>query len=126
DPAIETVVTASTNNPAGANPGAEDLIRVLAANVTLDGLVIDGNNPALGASAQQIGGVDVHARRGITNVDAADDEVLAPGLLVQDCIVQNIASTGIWIFNGGPVTHGVIRRNVFARIGERAILMWRC
>jgi hypothetical protein len=83
-PAVESVLTAANNAPSTGNPNAEDLVRVLANNITLDGLVLDGNNPALGASTLQIAGVDIHARRGIANVSATDvvtpvDNLLRPG-----------------------------------------------
>src|SRR5262249_30596907 len=71
NPASETVLTAPVNNPTGAPPGANDLLRVLASNVTIDGFVFDGNTPALGASSVQTDtGVAIHARRAITNIDA--------------------------------------------------------
>ena len=59
DPTVETVLTTPTDNPTGGNPNANDLIRVVANNITIDGLVIDGNNPALGPSTVQVGTINI-------------------------------------------------------------------
>ena len=53
DPSIESVITAPVSSPS-TNPN--DLFKVLANNNTIDGFVLDGNNPALaGASILQDG-----------------------------------------------------------------------
>lgn len=119
DPLVEAIVTAPTNNPTAGNPNANDLIRVLADNVTLNGLVLDGNNPALGASLVTDGGVvDIHARRGITNLSNLDGFNPLNNLSIHHNIVQNVAQRGISLANNGPVSTGnLITENLIRHFG---------
>ena len=119
--AAETVVTAANNKPLDPNPNAEDLIRVTASNVTIDGLVIDGNNPALGASVLQINGVEVHARYGITNIGATNSFNPVDNLMVRHCVLQNFGWRGVSVANNGPVTHGTVRENVIRNFRSQGI-----
>ncbi|MCE7926486.1 MAG: HYR domain-containing protein, partial [Haliscomenobacteraceae bacterium CHB4] len=119
NPSVEAIITAPTNNPLGGNPGANDLIRVLASGVTINGFVIDGNNPALGASAVVDGVVDIHARRGITNIDNANGFNPLNNLSVQYNIIQNVTSRGVSLANNGPLSTGcVITENVIRKFGS--------
>lgn len=116
---VETILTAPAVNPTGANPGANDLIRVLADNITIDGLVLDGNNPALAASAVKVGAINIDARRGITNIDASDDANPVNNLLIENNIIQNVAQRGISLANDGPATTGnLITGNVIRNFGS--------
>ncbi|MBX3475491.1 MAG: tandem-95 repeat protein [Planctomycetes bacterium] len=119
--AAETVVTAANNKPLDPNPNAEDLIRVTASNVTIDGLVIDGNNPALGASALQINGVEIHARYGITNIGATNSFNPVDNLMVRHCVLQNFGWRGVSVANNGPVTHGTVRENVIRNFRSQGV-----
>ncbi len=92
DPTQETVLTAPAVDPSGT-----DLIRVTANNVTIDGLVIDGNNPSLPTTAVVSDGVMVDARRGITNTD---NFVPVNNLVVQNDIIQNVSQRGVSLNNG--------------------------
>lgn len=122
DTLIETVVTAPANNPSGGNPGANDLIRVTASGVTIDGLVIDGNNSALGASSVIAGGVNLHARRAITNVDGGNGVNPVNNLSIANNIIQNVADRGISLANNGPVSTGnSISGNVVRNFGDPAL-----
>ena len=121
DPTKEAILTTPTNNPLGVNPGANDLIRVTASGVTIDGLVIDGNNPALGASlVTGAGGVAIHARRGVTNVDATGAFVPVNNLLVENNIIQNLSQRGVSLDNNFSVasTGNVITGNVIRDFGS--------
>ncbi|WP_425617659.1 autotransporter-associated beta strand repeat-containing protein [Anatilimnocola sp. NA78] len=120
--ATETVLTSPVNNPTGGNPGANDLIRVTASNVTLDGLVIDGNNPALGASSVIAAGVNLHARRGITNIDSSNGFNPVNNLLVTNSIIQNVADRGISLANNGPVSTGnALNENLIRNFGDPSV-----
>jgi autotransporter-associated beta strand protein len=122
DTAVETVLTAPVNNPTAGNPNANDLIRVIASGVTIDGLVIDGNNAALGASSVVTGGVNLHARRGITNVGATNSIHPVNNLLIENNIIQNVADRGISLANEGPVSTGnLITGNVVRNYADPAI-----
>ena len=120
DPNVEAIITAPVNNPTGANPNANDLIRVKASGVTINGFVIDGNNPAIaGTSAIQTSGFDIDARRGITNVGADDGLNPVNNLQVKYNIIQNVAQRGISLANGGPVSTGnAITENVIRNFGS--------
>ncbi len=119
DPTVETVLTAPVVNPTGGNPNANDLIRVVANNITIDGLVIDGNNPALGASPVQTGTINIDARRGIQNSDANDNFFDINNLLVENNIIQNVAQRGIELSNNTTVSTGnLITGNVIRNFGS--------
>ncbi len=121
DPTQESVLTTPTNNPLGDNPNANDLIRVLVSGVTIDGFVIDGNNPALGASLiTGAGGVDIHARRGITNVDATGAFIPINNLTVENNIIQNLSQRGVSLDNNSTIasTGNVVTGNVIRDFGS--------
>jgi hypothetical protein len=117
----ETVLTTPTVNPTAGNPGANDLIRVLADNVAIDGLVIDGNNPDLDQTSAitGAGAVPVDARRGITNVDSDGVIHAVNNLVIQNNIIQNVAQRGISLDNNGLVgTGNLITGNVIHNFGS--------
>jgi hypothetical protein len=119
NPAVETVITAPVVNPTGGNPNANDLVRVLASNITLDGLVLDGNNPALPASSVTGNGVNIDARRGIQNSDANNNFVDINNLLVENTIIQNFAQRGIELANDSTSSTGnLITGNVIHNFGS--------
>lgn len=93
DPAVETILTADTNDPVGT----EYLFRIVADDVTVDGFVVDGNNPVLGASAVNVGGVAVHASRAFVNRDLGDTVVSLDNLLVEHSILQNFGTDAVRI-----------------------------
>jgi parallel beta-helix repeat protein len=126
DPTVESIIYTPINNPTGGNPGAADLFRVLTHNVTIDGFVFDGNNPALLTSTVQIEGVDAHARRGVTNIGPNSESSYNPlnNLILRNNVFQNFARHGAWLENNGPVSNGnLIERNVLRRIRDRAIFL---
>lgn len=114
----EAIITAPTNNPAGANPNANDLVRITHNDVKIGGFVIDGHSPLLGTSVLQAGGLDIHARRGITNIDAANGYNPVNNLMVQANIIRNVAERGVSLANNGPVSSGnLIDDNHFDHCG---------
>ncbi len=100
--ADRTVVMPATSNP---NPcsdsslcggAASSVILVQAPNVTIDGITVDGDNPAL-TSGIDVRGADVDARNGIiTSIDGKFD-----GLTVRRVTVQNVYLRGIDASSGG-------------------------
>lgn len=102
---VESVVTAPVNDPLN-NPN--DLVKVLANNITFDGFTFDGNNPALaGASAVQDNlSLDIDSRRVFTNVNAANAVVDVNSLVIKNNILQNVAQRGISLSSNGPVLTG--------------------
>jgi hypothetical protein len=127
DPLTESIITAPVNNPNGVNPGANDLLRLVADDITVDGLVIDGNNPAIaGASAVQFGGIDIDARRGITTQDNLGNFIVTSGLTIQNNIVQNMAERGVNLDNDGtaPASKHLIDANVIRSFGESGIILF--
>ncbi|MBL7822498.1 MAG: HYR domain-containing protein, partial [Saprospiraceae bacterium] len=119
DPTVEAIITTPANNPLGGNPGANDLIRILANGVTINGFVIDGNNPTLPPSSVTDGGsVNIHARRGITNRNNSDVAVPLNNLNIKYNIIQNLAQRVINLANDGPVSTGnLITENVLRHYG---------
>jgi parallel beta-helix repeat protein len=126
DSTLESIIYTPINNPTGGNPGAADLFRVLTHNVTIDGFVFDGNNPALLTSTVQIEGVDAHARRGVTNIGPDDSFNPLNNLILRNNVFQNFGDRGVSLDNNGPVSTGnLIERNVLRRIYNRAIILVR-
>jgi hypothetical protein len=126
DSTLESIIYTPINNPTGGNPGAADLFRVLTHNVTIDGFVFDGNNPALLTSTVQIEGVDAHARRGVTNIGPDDSFNPLNNLILRNNVFQNFGNRGVSLDNNGPVSTGnLIERNVLRRIYDRAIILVR-
>ena len=93
DDTLETVLTTPSND--SSETGGNDLIRVTADGVTIDGLVLDGNNAALAPSGAMVGTIDVDVRYAITNLAASSVEGTggasfdANGLLVTNSVIQN-------------------------------------
>jgi parallel beta-helix repeat protein len=117
DPAVESIITAPAVNI--GNGG--DLVDVLSSGVTVDGFVIDGNNPTLvPTGAIQINGVGpyVEAHNGIATVDASNNGQAVDNLIIRNNIVQNVAHEAIAVINpsdGSAVTSGaMIADNVLA------------
>jgi parallel beta-helix repeat protein len=125
DPTVESIIYTPINNPTGGNPGAADLFRVLTHNVTIDGFVFDGNNPALLTSTVQIEGVYAHARRGVTNIGPNDSFNPLNNLVLRNNVFQNFGQRGVSLANNGPLSVGnLIERNVLRRIHDQAIILF--
>ncbi len=107
DTTLESVLTTPVNNPLN-NPN--DLVKVSSNNISFDGFTFDGNNPNLtGSSAVQDNlTLDIDARRGLTNIDAANGFNPVNNLVVKNNIVQNLAQRGISLANNGPVSSGIL------------------
>jgi hypothetical protein len=97
-----TVVVPAVSNP---NPctdsslcggAASNVVLVRAANVTLERLAVDGDNPAL-TSGTTVGSADVDARNGVIT----DDATPIDGLTVRDVTVRNVFLRGIDATSGG-------------------------
>ncbi|HZZ28461.1 MAG TPA: hypothetical protein VFE46_10710, partial [Pirellulales bacterium] len=125
DPAVEAILTTpSVDN--GSGPPFNDLIRVTADDVTIDGLVLDGNNAALvQTGATEVGGVDADARRGIDNIDTTGTPISISGLTVQNDILQNFDDRAISLFNNGdlPATNDAIAGNVISNFAGFGVLL---
>lgn len=92
-PALSGPNTGTGSLPAGAS----NLILVQADNVTVSGLTLDGDNPAL-TSGIVVGGADLDARNGIiTNYNVG----VFNNLVVHDVTVKNIYLRGIYASSGG-------------------------
>jgi hypothetical protein len=123
-PAIEAIITAPTNNPTSGNPGANDLFRVLASGVTINGFVIDGNNPAIaGVSGTVLNGVEIDARRALTNVSSADVVVPINNLNLQFNILQNFGQRGISLSGNAASTGNTITENVIRNFKDQGVLL---
>lgn len=118
----EAILTADTNDPSTDN--VEVLVRALADDITIDGMTIDGNNPALGVSAVVINGIHIHARRGITNINLSNTEVVIDNLVVRNNILQNFGQRGISQYNGpaAPTTSTLVERNILRGAGEQQVI----
>jgi nitrous oxidase accessory protein NosD len=93
--------TSSPNSCAGSLcPSASNIILVQASNVTIDGLTLDGDNPAL-ASGVVAGGADLDARNGIITDHLSG---VFNNLTVADSTVRNIYLRGIYASSGGSFT----------------------
>ncbi|HSS20331.1 MAG TPA: C25 family cysteine peptidase [Pyrinomonadaceae bacterium] len=127
NPAIESIITAAATAPASA---ANDPVHVAASNVSIDGFVVDGNNPALNQTgAPVIGGVNIDARRAIQTEDAAGTAFPANSVTVQYNVMQNFSQRGVELINGtasntAPDTTGnVITQNLVRNFGLDGIVL---
>ncbi len=104
DPTVETVVTPSMSTRYGGPP-YNDLFRVTASNVTIDGFVIDGNNSALDQTSAVVApnGINIDAADGISNTDTSGDQVPVGSITVSNDIMQNFAF-GATFFDNGTAT----------------------
>jgi parallel beta-helix repeat protein len=99
-----TIVQPATSDPncAGAGggslcAGSSNVFLVAASNVTIDHLLVDGDNPTL-TSGEVFGGADIDARNGIiTNHPLGTFNNLS----VHDVTVKNIWLRGIYASSGG-------------------------
>ena len=87
--AAEAVVVPPVNNPDG---GVAVLVTVN--NVTIDGLTIDGHNPAL-AGGTSLNGVTSNAASGVSNVNTLGKVAVISGLTVQNDVIQNFGLFGV-------------------------------
>ena len=117
------MITAAAVNP---NDSVNNPIHIMASNVTIDGFVVDGNNPALpSGGAVVIGGINTDSRRGIQTEDAAGAVFFpANNVTVQNNVIQNFAQRGVELINGpdswsAPATSGsLIDGNVVRNFGS--------
>jgi len=124
NPAVEAIVCPPSNRAIEANPGANDLFRVLVSGVTINGLVIDGNNPALeGVSATQINGFDIDARRAVTNVNNANGVVVINDMDVRYNILQNFGQRAVSLSGAAAMTGNTITENVIRTFKEQGVLL---
>lgn len=117
DPDVESIITAPVSDPASVT---NDLVKVLANNVTIDGFTLDGNNPALtGTSTVTDGsGLDIDARRGIINRSVADAIVDVNNLKVKNNILQNLSQRGVNLYSTGTsLTGNLIESNIIRNYG---------
>ena len=104
NPNSETVLTVPTVDPFGSAP-FNDIFLVTANNVTINGFVLDGNNPALNQTgATQANNINIDGQDGITSYNTAGTAVRISNLVVVNDIIQNFAMSGISLDNGssGP------------------------
>lgn len=125
DPAAEAIITAATTDPASAG---NDSIHIMADNVTLDGFVLDGNNPALNqADAIPVDGINTDSRRAIESENAAGAFMAVNSVTLKNNIIQNYAQRGIELVNPSdtsPATSGsLIAGNLVRNFGFDGILL---
>lgn len=93
NPGIETVITAPTVAP---NDATNDLVHVAASDVTINGFVLDGNNPALNqANAIVVAGINTDSRRGVETESATGSLLALDHLLIENNVVQNVSQVGV-------------------------------
>jgi hypothetical protein len=102
----------------------------MADNVTFDGFVVDGNNPALAqGGATVIGGINTDSRRAIQTENAAGTAFPANNVTVQFNVIQNFSQRGVELINGtasntAPATTGnLITRNLIRNFGLDGIVL---
>ncbi len=125
DPSVESVITAAAADPAG---GANDSVHIMAGNVTIDGFVLDGNNPSLPQdSAVVVGGINTDTRRAIETEDASGNLFSANSAVIKNNIIQNYADRGVELSNPTAVsaaTSGsLITGNVVGNFGVVGVLL---
>ena len=130
DPAVESIITAAAVNPTN---NVNNPIHIMSSDVTIDGFVVDGNNPALPAGgAAVIGGINTDARRGIQTDNAAGTVFFpANNVTISNNVVQNFNSHGMQLINGAdsasaPATSGsLINGNLVRNFGAGSGIVLR-
>ncbi|MCM3873670.1 MAG: hypothetical protein ND895_23535, partial [Pyrinomonadaceae bacterium] len=128
DPLVESVITAAVVDP---NTNVNNTVHVMADNVTVDGFVVDGNNPALSpVGAVVVGGINTDSRRGIQTETAAGVFFPANNVTVRYNVIQNFAQRGVQLINGNdsataPATSGsMITQNLVRNFGVDGIVLF--
>ncbi len=103
-------------------------MHITAGNVTINGFVLDGNNPNLPqGSATTVGVITTDSRRAIETEDASGNLVGANSALVENNIIQNYAQRGVELGNHAdtsPATSGSsVYGNVICNFGDTGILL---
>ena len=133
DPSAETIITAPFVDPTGSvgmpyDPPYDDLLRVTANNVTIDGFVLDGNNPLLDqTNALQVGGVNADARRAIDNIDSGGGfNNPVSNLQIVNNVIQNFGDRGISLYNNGtaPAVNNLVEGNVIRNFAGYGVLLF--
>lgn len=104
----ESVVTAN------ASDSGEVVVYVLADDVTLDGLTVDGNNPAIDSTGiNDIGGVDVDFGYGVYAFEAS-------ALELRNSVVRNVFETAFYGY--GNEGDNLFERNLVSNAGGRGVI----
>ena len=105
-------------------------MNIVSSDVTLDGFVIDGNNPSLTTSGtSQINGTGpyIDAHNGIDTLNGGGSGQAVNNLTVENNIVQNVAHDGIAFIdpsNGSSYSTGsVVTGNAVHNFGDYGILL---
>ncbi|MBK7427359.1 MAG: right-handed parallel beta-helix repeat-containing protein [Saprospiraceae bacterium] len=102
--------------PATSDIDGLEMIQVLASNVTISGLTIDGNNPVLTSGFLSASGVDIDAAEAITIYSDNRNN-----LNVSKNIIKNLSYFGVTLYGASfsaPATTGhVITDNLFQNFG---------
>ncbi|MBL9148785.1 MAG: lamin tail domain-containing protein [Phycisphaerae bacterium] len=109
DRGAEATIVPAANAPIGGI-----VLYVTADDVTIDGLRIDGDNPAI-SGGEVVGGVDVNAAHAIGNGtfdDVAKPTVDIDGLVVRNSILVNFNDIAVLLYNSGA-TGAVSSFNAF-------------
>ncbi|RLS87612.1 MAG: hypothetical protein DWI09_09985, partial [Planctomycetota bacterium] len=117
--AAEAIVYPATNNVSSGK-----LIQVLASNVSIDGLTLDGDNPAI-SGGTSFGGVDSNCARAVRNQNAAGTGIPLTGMDLSNCVVKNFITTGYYLekFSASPIaaSGNYVRNNLFSNMLYRAV-----
>ena len=103
----EAIVLPPTHDPDPYSPTSSAMIYIEVDQVTIRGLTVDGDNPALE------GGVD--AIEGIASYEGVG------GIVIENNILQNFTYTGVEFYNytdSSATTDNYIRYNLFQNIGD--------
>jgi hypothetical protein len=123
NPESESIFTTPTSDPSA---DATDIFRVLVDDISINGIVIDGNNENLpGASAIQVNGIDVDARRGITNLLNGTVYPIN-NLTISNSILQNFGQRGISLSGiaSGIMTDNEISQNLVRNFKDQGIILF--
>lgn len=111
----EAILLPATSDPNPYSPGAVILLYIAASDVTVRGLTLDGDNPAL-TSGKLVGTNDVDACEGLVSYEGVGR------LTIEDNVVRNTAYSGMdfynWSNGGGATTGSAIRRNLIDNVGH--------
>lgn len=103
--------------PAIDNPSTGVIFYVMASNVTIDGLTIDGDNPNLNAGYLGTAGADINATEAIT---VYEDNI--NNLTVKNNIITNLSYAGVTIYGNStsaPATSGhSVTNNKISHLGN--------
>jgi parallel beta-helix repeat protein len=118
--AATTIIKPASSNIGSANGSGSEtatsttVIKVLASDVVISGLTIDGSNDNIKGVERMVNGVSIDARNGITNYVTGNENF--DNLLLEQLVIKNIYGRGVALSTSNIRGNNYIRNCTFDNI----------